>query len=622
MSKMKNKENFFLASLWASGMLILVLFAIIWYRVVAFDTEETVVNSTDTNSSVLFTVPGDDVIQDSWETSIQESDSRYDHSTYTGRTIGCNLENTNSYIIKDWVLRLDIKDNCYLNGFWCGSIELHQFRDDKEIITLLQNQLDDYTKYDVDYNKYSDVMLLHLKPGDYLIYYPSSEANEDIVNPDSTVGIGFIFYYQNHLDLSNWTLTYGNNMKMTDLLMFKVGMAILILWLIALIWCFILVNMRNRLRKEMNAQIKNFSIMADLYLEAYIIDIDKNTSQLIKGNDSSSALKLSEDKVQETLNNKVQTECIEIFREELLEFLNLSTVFTRMNGSSSISYEYLDNDFGWCELRFFVISNEENNHKIVLTLQDINEQKKKFNLIEERVSLAEFKQSVSGSFMETVSFALKDITAKINILGNTIISDSDQENIKDIAHTILMNTRHLYLIQNMALDLFEIENQKLKLNLEEYNIADVASELKNILEPFAASKNCEIKLDIDSKIPSKLLGDYSRIEQILVILMFSSVLMSDNGYVKLSVYGKRSSDEEELLISVRDTTMGFTDKHLQEIREFMNGGNIENYGNASLIYFRIINGILNYMGSELKIVSVLNEGSEFYFALKQKVIEE
>lgn len=621
MKKNNNREKIFTTILWITGMLILVLFVIIWYRVVAFDTDDEIVTGSDTDSNVVFEVPGEDEATDVWQTTIQKSASAYDHAVHTGKTVGCNLTNTNSYKIKNWILRLDISDECYLNGFWCGSIEIHQFRDGQEITCLLQNQLVDYKALNVDYNEYSDNMLIHLMPGDYLIYYPSEEAKENVVDSDATVGIGFIFYYQNHLDLTNWSITYGNDLKMTDLLMFKIAIGILILWVSALIWFFILINMKNKMKRELEAQIKNFSIMAELYLEAYIIDIENDSAQLIKDSNSKSALNLSENNVQETLNNKIMTDGAELFRTPLLEFVNLGTVIERMNNESSISIEFFDKNIGWSELRFFKVSDEKNNHQVVLTVQDVNEQKRKLDIIEERMNLAEYKQAVSGSFIETVSFALKDISSKIGVFGNSIIANSDQEEIKNTAHCIVNNTRHLYLIQNMVLDLFEIENKKLRLCIEEYNIYDVVNELKSILEPLAIGKNCELKLDIDEGIPTRLLGDYGRIEQILVIIMFSSILMSEGGHVKLSVFGKRHDDFEELMISVRDTTMGFTEKQRNEIHEFINGGRIDNNANASLIYFRIINGILNYMDSELKFVSVVDEGSDFYFSLKQKIVE-
>lgn len=73
---------------------------------------------------------------------------------------------------------------------------------------------------------------------------------------------------------------------------------------------------------------------------------------------------------------------------------------------------------------------------------------------------------------------------------------------------------------------------------------------------------------------------------------------------------------------MKDSGNGFTEEQLREIHEFINGANIETFDNASLVYHKIINGILKAMGSELKIVSVLNEGSDFFFTIRQRIVNE
>lgn len=237
------------------------------------------------------------------------------------------------------------------------------------------------------------------------------------------------------------------------------------------------------------------------------------------------------------------------------------------------------------------------------------------------MNLAEYKQNVSGSFLETVSFALNNISARISEDGRKIMNGEANEETKMLSDHIIMNTRHMNLIQNTMIDLYQIECKRMILNMHPYNIFEMVDELYHILEPYAENKPYDFTFDVDKSICPMLVGDSDRIEQILVIILFSSLLMTQSGYVKFSLFGKQHENEEELIFSIRDTAMGFSEAQLNEIHEFINGSSIETFDNASLVYLKIINGILNYMDSELNIVSVVNEGTDFYFTLRQGIAE-
>jgi len=621
MKNVKDYRRTWSGILWGTGMLILILLAVMWYWVISYDTNEQVSDSSNQGQPVYFMEHDFNEATDSWETSIRTSDSPEDYEAYIGTTCSCKIINTNNHDVKDWNLRLNINQECYLNAFWCGSFEVHQFRDGNELINSIENQMVDISGMDIDRNIYSDTTLIHLLPGDYLVYTPSVSANEDLVSAESEVGIGFIFYYQDALDLSDWSLTYYNDLKLLNLIVFKLVLVAILLWTIALIVYLIIGVMTRKMRNQMNSRIKNISIMADLYLEAYIIDLKENTAQLIKGDEKNLVWNLTGDNVQEKINERLNSLDKELFYDELSEFLNLSTIGERMNGLLSISTEYVEEKQGWCSIRIFSTGEDTGNRQLVFTLQDINEEKKKLREIEDRINLAEYKQNVSGSFLETVSFALNNISSMISTDGKQVLADSSEEEIKTLADRIVMNTRHMNLIQNTMIDLYTLENKTFTLNVHPYNIYDMLAEVNHILEPFPVGKPFEYSFEVDNSVPAMLIGDSDRLEQMLVILIFSSMLMTQQGFVKFSLFGKQHGDEEELIFSMRDSARGFTEQELQDIYDFINGANIETFDNASLVYHKIINGILSHMDSKLKIVSVVNEGTDFFFTVTQKIAE-
>lgn len=621
MNKVSEGRDIWKVVLWVTGMLILVIAASSWYWVVNFDTEKEVVDNSS-SASVYFADHETNENNDSWETVLKVSENPFREEVFTGMTCPGWIVNDNSFEIKDWTLRFDIVQECYLNGFWCGDFEVHQFRDGQELVNTVVSKDEDLQTLNIDYNKYSDTPMVHLIPGDYLVYIPSESAKENAINGGESVGIGYIFYFHDRMDLSNWTLSYNNNLKLIDLIWFKILLVAVGLWIVAVIVYFIVRSMTRKIKNQLNEKIRNISIMADLYLEAYIIDIEDDSAQLIKGEDKKKIWNLPVNNIQSAIYETVKKNCQDIYQEDLVNFLDLKTVMQRMGDSSSITFEYYDEVIGWYAIRIFKAGSINRKNQIVLTLQDINEEKKTLSAIEDRMNLAEYKQNVSGSFLETVSFALNDIAAKVNEAGKTIYQESSQEEIKALADQVVCNTRHMNLIQNTMIDLYAIECKKLRLNLHPYNVREMIGEIKHILEPFSFGRDYEFSMEVDDSLPEMLIGDSDRIEQILVILLFSSMLMTQKGFVKFTLFGKQHGNKEEMIFSLRDSANGFTEVQLNEIHEFINGSNVETFDNASLVYLKIINGILTYMNSELKIVSVVNEGTDFYFTVTQDILEQ
>lgn len=620
---MKNRMNYkkiWKRILWASGMLILLMFTVIWYRVIAYNNNTITVDNSTSNAKVFFEADSENEVADTWETEIKLSDNPENVELFTGATVSSRVVNNNNHDIRDWSLHLDVTKECYLNSFWCGSVTVSQNRDGNAVSCVIDSQYSDINSLNLDMNKYSDSMMIHLEPGDEIVYIPSESEKEDIVKGNSLIGIGFIFYYQDSLDLSSWKLSYWNDLKMSSLIYTKIVLILSIIWISALITFLSVVLIEKKMNEQMNNRISSISIMSDIYLEAYMVNISDNSAKLIKGDSNNLVACLEGTNVQEAINGTIMSKCLPAYHEELLNFFDLSTVMERMAGRTSITTEFVGSAIGWCAVRIF--KEEGNNNCVIITIQDINEEKKKLRLIEERITLAEYKQHVSGSFLGTVSYALNDISLKIGKDAKEISTVSNQDKVKSLADKVFCNTRHMNLIQNTMLDLYAIESQNLELKEHRYCVRELFDELYHILSFYAEGREYKFSFDIDKTIPEYLVGDSDRIEQILVILLFSSMLMTKQGYVTFSLYGKQIADEEELIFSIRDTAGGFSKEQVDAVFAFINGSRIETFDNASLIYLKIINGILKAMNSELKMVSVLGEGTDFYFTLRQGISEE
>lgn len=156
---------------------------------------------------------------DTWETMLQIADDTENPDSferYKGATCSIVIQNNQNVKISNWTLRMNISDECYLNGFWCGNFEIHQFRNGVETVEVVNSQNYDVTKIKLDKNEYSKDLMIRLAQGDYMIYIPSETANETVIESNNRVGAGAIFYFEDDLKISDFELTYYKQLKFTQ----------------------------------------------------------------------------------------------------------------------------------------------------------------------------------------------------------------------------------------------------------------------------------------------------------------------------------------------------------------------------------------------------------------------
>lgn len=604
-----------------SGFILLLLLGYGWYITLEHNNGINRVTIYTPDKQVSVNIKANSADSDKWVTGLQMSEDPQDLESYIGETCNCNIENSKKYALRDWTLTLRIVQDCYLNGFWCGDFEVHQFRDKKEIVEIVKNGQTDVSKSVLEYHKYSNNPMIHLQPGDYLVYLPSETVQETEIKPHSSIGIGFIFYYKDYLDFSSYELLYRNDFKFTDSFHFYIIIALLILWLLTMVFYCSFVLAKRKYVKEINNSIRNLSFMADLYNEVHMINLASDSGYLIKGDSQTSMFNFVGFKVSACFKKYIEEDCVPDYKKDLSSFLDIKTTTEIMKNATSIVFEYESISKGWCSLRFFKIEKQGHITNLVFTVQDINQDKIDEKTERAQIRQREYSELVRNQFLKSISFAINGMLAGILQLNQMINESLTSPQAKESSSRINYLIEHLKILQLCVSDMHEIEAHTLKVKNQQYDLNALLDKLINIHKPYLENKPFEFQKDIASDIPPVLLGDEARILEILALILYSAINITNKGYVKFSVFAKRIGDNEELLFSIRDTGCGFTEDELLEIRSFIKDEKITSFDNPALVYLKIIDGILRKMGSELKIVSEFGSGSEFYFSLQQKIVE-
>ena len=175
---------------------------------------------------------------------------------------------------------------------------------------------------------------------------------------------------------------------------------------------------------------------------------------------------------------------------------------------------------------------------------------------------AESANQAKSRFLATMSHEIR--TPMHGILGMTnLLAATDPSSEQDIyIRAINDAARALLSLIDELLDLSKIEAGKLRLAVEPFSLRDCVSRSVALLEPGAKAKGLNVILDIETDVPQIVIGDETRVRQIVLNLVSNAVKFTDFGRVEVRVKCEQSSRKEQssrdFEISVTDTGIGLS----------------------------------------------------------------
>lgn len=133
---------------------------------------------------------------DHWVKNLEENGTNVE---YNGSIYGLVVDNIGQCNISKWAMQINIDQDCFLNNAWCGKVEIHQNKNESELIQTIDLRNFKEDELELDYKITDPDLMIPLYKGDYIIYYPDYATDEyPILSGDSdkltTVECGLIFY--------------------------------------------------------------------------------------------------------------------------------------------------------------------------------------------------------------------------------------------------------------------------------------------------------------------------------------------------------------------------------------------------------------------------------------------
>jgi PAS domain S-box-containing protein len=280
----------------------------------------------------------------------------------------------------------------------------------------------------------------------------------------------------------------------------------------------------------------------------------------------------------------------------------------------------------WIYTTITPVTDELGNvEKAIIVDTDISEKKK---IEEELITAKEKAEAAAISKQQFLANMSHEIRTPINaIMGIMHMLETTDQAETRRRYIQLVNTasNNLLNIINDILDMSKLEVGKMTLEKTDFNVHELALNLKRSMQYRAEEKGLQIQCHIDREVPMRLYGDPVRLNQILMNLVGNAIKFTQQGGVTISLKTAAHEDHKvKLLFTVSDTGIGIpksAQKHIFEYFHQVHGDATRNYGGTGL-GLAIVKRLTAIQKGKVWFKSEEGKGTEFYVELEFEISKD
>ena len=240
--------------------------------------------------------------------------------------------------------------------------------------------------------------------------------------------------------------------------------------------------------------------------------------------------------------------------------------------------------------------------------------RQQIELAQKEKEVAERTAFLNHQFMANMSHEIRTPMNAIVGMTRLLLGKDPKPDQLRYLKAIQLSADNLLVIINDILDLSKIEAGKIIIEHTDFAIREVVGSVRDMLMLKVEEKGIELRISIDPAIPKRLMGDPTRLNQVLINLAGNAVKFTEKGFVEVqATLHKKDGDKLWIKFDIIDTGIGISPDHMDSIFDSFTqaGADVSRKFGGTGLGLTISKQLAGLMGGDISVQSELQKGTTF-----------